>query len=1717
MKSKNIFKKCLALLMVLVLCMGLAPVGAFAASAGEQMMTFSWNGSTYTMYAGQSGSATGMSWSCDADGNFSMEFTASGSLTILDGDLENAVATVVGGGGGGSSASGRVNDAHGGNGGAAGQTVEQSVTVTPGTAYTISIGSGGNGGVPSNTGLASWIEQGVGSNGGSSSAFGLTAQGGAGNGGGAGASGNGAGAAGTNGAGGGGGCLQSFGETATGCYRTGNFSCFICGTNEGYTGGDAHWELGNASAPSVPINGGAGNGNGGNGGSPQNDHCGGPRDGANGGVGGGGGGGGAYASRVFGIWRGEPQSGTGSATGAGYAGRGGNGGPGLVTLRARVNPNITVVLTKTSANPEMTNGNSCYSLAGAVYGVYSDAACTQLIETMTTDANGQCSSSSLEKAQYYVKEISPSQGYLLDTKVYTIPAKGGRAILNVTEQPGNDPIGISVTKITDDPASTLPSLEGTQFTIKFYGGQYNNASELPAPLRTWVIETKPLTYDGKTIYRTALNSDYKVSGDEFFAIDASGNALLPIGTISVQETTPADGYTTIGGWVNSASGDNLASSDGIVILNVTPDPDSPSGASISHNGALRYGNEYTKTDKPIYGGVRVQKLDAETGLPTPQGGASFAHTSFVVQSLNENPITVGGEIVNYGEGINAAMGNSDENGLWEVPADVLPAGHYAVLELGFPNGYTMDGNTRVEFDIVEDGVVVELNSLPNAIADYPIRADFSLLKQNGETKEPMAGVKFKITSNTTGESYEFETDERGIFDSTMGYFHFGAGKGGALLYDTYTIEELPCEANKGYTLADPVVFTADGTATAIKIVGVYNYQMRLGTSAAFSDGSKYAFASGTVSVRDDVVYENLPQFTKYTLVGKLWDGERFLTDADGNEISVSQSFTTLAPSGVQHMDFEFNADGMEGKSVTIYEYLYKDGEDEPLLSHADSSDAAQTVHFPAISTTLKDTNTGLQMTPQGDTVTVTDYVTVVNADPTANYTLKGVLMDMETGAAALDADGNEIRAEVNFSNTSGTAEVPFTFNGSFEAGKVFVAYEELYLGNKLLAQHNDLNDAAQSIGLPKLHTKAAVADTGEQLAAAGQEITITDTLSVEAWDSNHPVPIYGKVVLKSDPDRVLAEAEATERLVSTRQSPGYAYFKNGELEMSFTVDTTGLEGETLVVQEYIKDGDYVLAKHDDLDDAAQSIYIPTIGTTATDSVTGLPLSKIDEEITINDEVSYENLIPGKEYTVAGVLMDKNTGKPAKDAEGNAIEAVTVFTPDDSSGTATVPFTFKGKFERGQIFVAFETLSFDGVLLAVHADIDDDGQTVYLPKIKTSAISPLTGEHIGSAGQMTVVDTVTYEQLKPGLEYVAYGTIVDSENPEAILGGAMSVFTAEESSGSVDIQMEVNAKAYAGKTLVVFESILCDGQIVAVHNDAGDEDQSILIPRIGTMATDSETGEHWAIADEEVTIIDTVEYTSLVPGKEYTITGELVRKPDGKEIIATAEKTFTAEKQNGSVEIEFTFDGSALAGEAVVAFESLKYNDVTLATHADINDEGQTVVFPGISTVASIDGAKSVQERSRVTLVDEVSYTNLIPGKEYTLTGRLVDSASMGTGEVIRTVKDADGKELTAEVRFVPEASSGKIALTIDFNATGLAGRTLVAFDRLYLGDDTEAQPVAAHEDIQSAEQSVSFTTSPTGVKTGDESQTAVWLALMIAAGVSAAAIVFVMHRRKKEI
>lgn len=118
-------------------------------------------------------------------------------------------------------------------------------------------------------------------------------------------------------------------------------------------------------------------------------------------------------------------------------------------------------------------------------------------------------------------------------------------------------------------------------------------------------------------------------------------------------------------------------------------------------------------------------------------------------------------------------------------------------------------------------------------------------------------------------------------------------------------------------------------------------------------------------------------------------------------------------------------------------------------------------------------------------------------------------------------------------------------------------------------------------------------------------------------------------------------------------------------------------------------------------------------TTAIDKSSGTHESQAREQMSIIDTVEYSGCIPGQEYTVTGTLMDKATGEPLKDAKGNAVTSTAAFTPEKADGTVDVAFEFDATGLEGKTLVAFETLTRDGIEVAVHADVDDADQTVEL--------------------------------------------------------------------------------------------------------------------------------------------------------------------------------------------------------------------------------------------------------------------------------------------------------------------------------------------------------------------------------------------------------------------
>lgn len=253
--------------------------------------------------------------------------------------------------------------------------------------------------------------------------------------------------------------------------------------------------------------------------------------------------------------------------------------------------------------------------------------------------------------------------------------------------------------------------------------------------------------------------------------------------------------------------------------------------------------------------------------------------------------------------------------------------------------------------------------------------------------------------------------------------------------------------------------------------------------------------------------------------------------------------------------------------------------------------------------------------------------------------------------------------------------------------------------------------------------------------------------------------------------------------------------------------------------------------------------------------------------------------------------------------------------------------------------------------------------------------------------------------------------------------------------------------------------LSEGEIASVsfHN----------VPiEIGTKATVE--GEKEVDPLDKVTLTDTVSYTGLVPGKEYKVTGVLMDKETGEKLLVdgkeiTAETVFVPETKNGSVDVTFIFDATGLHGKEIVVFEDLYRENVLLATHADISDEGQTVRIrnPKIHTTATADGKKEITA-DKITITDVVSYKDLTPGKEYKLTGVLMNKA---TNDKLLI----DGKEITAEATFTPKAPTGEVEMTFTFDARELTAETeVVVFETLY----RDGIEIAVHADIEDEGQTV---------------------------------------------
>lgn len=406
------------------------------------------------------------------------------------------------------------------------------------------------------------------------------------------------------------------------------------------------------------------------------------------------------------------------------------------------------------------------------------------------------------------------------------------------------------------------------------------------------------------------------------------------------------------------------------------------------------------------------------------------------------------------------------------------------------------------------------------------------------------------------------------------------------------------------------------------------------------------------------------------------------------------------------------------------------------------------------------------------------------------------------------------------------------------------------------------------------------------------------------------------------------------------------------------------EGYELVTKTFVVERDSTVAKAVwmSLDDKEG----PKIKTEETDKADGDHVAQASAETTLVDTVWYENLKnDGTEYAVTGTLMVKSTGEALLDADGDAITATKTFQPRQKTGEVELEFTFDSSLLAGEDIVAFESLFSEGVEVAVHADIADEGQTVHFLDIHTTAADKSDGDKLVTGTEITVVDEVTYKGLVPGTEYELQATLIDSETGEPVVvkDGLVekqvtgtATFTPEEADGAQLVELSFDGSDFGGKSLVVYEKLFAADAQLASHEDPSDEGQTVTVCEIGTTLVDASDGDH-VIASDKVKLTDTIEYKGLVPGETYTAHGTLIVKStgmpledaDGKPVTATAE--FTPDKADGATDVTFEFDASSIEeGVELVAFEEcLDANGNVVAVHQDIDDDGQTVVVDNPDT------------------------------------------------------------------------------------------------------------------------------------------------------------------------
>lgn len=837
---------------------------------------------------------------------------------------------------------------------------------------------------------------------------------------------------------------------------------------------------------------------------------------------------------------------------------------------------------KFSTNPNMTDGNDCYSLEGAEFMVQNED--KSKTWTLTTKADGTAQLDNIPVGKYTVKEIKAPEGYVINptpfnvtvTTAHTPPAP---YIVEVGETPKGDPVHAMVQKQSADGDYEGKYLEDAEFTVKFYKGVQQGTDPALDGMtadRIWVLKTILNQKTNEVFAR--LDEEHKVSGDDFY-LSKSGRPTLPFGTITIQETKAPTGYFV---------------DDTVYVRTITDD-----------GGALEEVNTYNMpviSEEPNKRPVQFIKLGGNDGKnPLANAGFKICRTEDLEKDAEGNYIWDESKTVAFAKDSGKEL-FSDENG--NAESCPLFYGKYMMRETTVPDNHVAVKDTFFTVDDKSSDPIVL-----GSFTDAPLYSWLKIIKADSATGESI------LSSNAVFKIWSYQKQDYVSFD---GISEFETKNGmlflpGRLINGTYRIEEIRCP--EGYyskgdtditiTNAEGAVYevyvdeNGDVTDDILTTVTVSNEQLYgVITIDKSAENRKWDEKEGFVS--KDIKLADI-EFGIYaaediysmdghgTLLHKKGDKVcTIVTDKDGHAESEELYLGTYTVVE-ENTPEEYEASEPQTVKIAVDDEatdITEDGQIKKLIyKNIEVYNAAK---VPEIGTTATDSATKSHVGAYSEQARIEDVVHYGNLIPGREYEVSGVLMLKSTGQPLLDKNGNQITANKTFTaeKESGDVTLVYTFDSRLLAGQTVVVFEDLYLDGEKVATHADLEDEEQSIHYPKIGTQA-VAEDGTKVHIAYGKLDITDTCAYENVVPGYQYRLSG-ILMNRVTNELLRDENGNN---VTGSITFYADAASGTIDVSYSVDVTYMPDYYVVVFEelYFEETGTKISEHKDIDDDNQTI------------------------------------------------------------------------------------------------------------------------------------------------------------------------------------------------------------------------------------------------------------------------------------------------------------------------------------------------------------------------------------------------------------------------------------------------------------------------------------------------------------------------------------------------